>query len=232
MARNIFLTILGLVAGICLGLVFSTYYPAPASAPTPAVSTPTAQPAAPVGSEDLPLPTQAPTLNRTDNAPLLAAGTQVLEALRAEDYQTLSALVHPTRGVLFTPYSTVDLQANLTFTAAQVAAFGQDTQKYVWGLADGSGEPLEMTVDEYFARYVYNADYAQATVLGIDRVIGSGNALENVSEAFPDDRFVEYYFPGIDPQYNGFDWCGLKLVFSVYEETYRLVAVIHSEWTV
>ncbi len=107
-----------------------------------------------------------------------------------------------------------------------------DATLYQWGFADGSGAPISLTIPEYFDRYVYNADYANAPIIGVDQVIGQGNALENVQDAFPGARFVEYYFPGLNPEYNGFDWCGLKLVFAPYQEEYRLIAIVHSEWTI
>ena len=229
MGRTLFLSAITLAAGFCMGLLFcfgflETDTPRPSNSFLPAVNA--------VESGNTAAPSSAaPALDTKDNSLLLAASNQVAAALRDKDYKTLSSFVHPVDGVLFTPYSTVDPSVNLRFTASQIAALAENSAKYVWGTSDGKGDPLEMTMKEYFARFVYNADYASAPVLGIDRVIGSGNALENVSELFPDARFVEYYFPGIKPEYNGFDWCGLKLVFSVYQEQYKLIAVIHSEWT-
>lgn len=231
MGRTLFLSLITLAAGFCLGLLFCFGFLEPDTArPTssflPSVSAvESGNSTAPASASD------TPALDTGDNALLLESANQVAAALRDKDYKTLASFIHPVDGVLFTPYSTVEPSVNLRFSAAQIAALTENTTKYVWGISDGKGDPLEMTMKEYFARYVYNADYASAPVLGIDRVLGSGNALENVSEVFPGARFVEYYFPGINPQYNGFDWCGLKLVFSVYREQYKLIAVIHSEWT-
>ena len=59
----------------------------------------------------------------------------------------------------------------------------------------------------------------------------TGNALENVAESFPGCRFLEYHFPGLEPKNEGFDWCSLKLVLSPYQGEWRLVGLIHSEWT-
>ena len=59
-----------------------------------------------------------------------------------------------------------------------------------------------------------------------------GNALENVLTAYPDDRFVEYHFPGLDESQEGFDWCSLKVVLAPCEGDWYLVGLIHSEWTI
>lgn len=234
MGRSVFLAALALVAGVCLGVVAAVCLqpegvpPGEESALFSAMNA--SAPAQAVGS---PLPGEgAEQTPPGENQALLDQAFSVLTALAERDWRALAGQVHPMDGVVFTPYSTVDLSANLCFSAGQVAEFGGDAARYVWGLSDGAGEPLELTVEEYFARYVWNTDYRRAPMLGVDRVIGSGNCLENVSEIFPEGRFVEFYFPGLEPEYNGFDWCALKLVFTEYQGAYRLRAVIHSEWTI
>ena len=61
---------------------------------------------------------------------------------------------------------------------------------------------------------------------------GNGSAIENVTEAYPDASFVEYHFDQLDPQYGGLDWCSLKLVFVSRDGAWKLVGIIHSQWTV
>ena len=123
-------------------------------------------------------------------------------------------------------------RSDLTFLPDQFTEAGINGTRYVWGATQGKGDPIELTLPEYLKRYVYNAEYTRAPVIGVDHVFSSGNSLENVAEAYPDARFLEYYFPGVDPSNNGFDWCALKLVFLPRDEGYRLVGIIHSEWTI
>ena len=163
---------------------------------------------------------------------MLERSGQVLEALKAEDYAALSELVHPQRGVTLTPYSTVDPSCDNVLPQTSVAKLAMDDQVYLWGLHDGSGDPIRCTGTEYFDHYVFNVDYTEAPQVGIDTVLISGNALENAAAAYPNGRFVEYHFPGIDPELEGFDWCSLKLVFEVWENDWYLVGIIHGEWTV
>lgn len=174
----------------------------------------------------------SPTPDFTDNSYLLEMGAKVLEDFKNKDYANLATLVHPEIGVTFTPYSTVDLEKDVHFSPDELAAAAEDTQKYVWGTQDGKGDKIRMTFSEYCTDYVFNADYTCAPVISVDQVMASGNSLENVDTAYPDSRYVEYYFPGMDPAKSGFDWCALKLVFSEWDDTYRLVGVIHSEWTI
>ena len=113
-----------------------------------------------------------------------------------------------------------------------MSSLESDEEVYTWGLEDGIGEPIRLTGTEYFARYVYNADYAQAPEQALNQVLMQGNALENVAAAYPEGRFVEYHFPGLDEALEGFDWCSLKLVFEPWQGDWRLVGIIHSEWTI
>lgn len=178
--------------------------------------------------------TTVSSVDPDSNAPLLDAGNAVLAALKKDDIQTLSTLVDPERGVTFTPYSTVDPHSDLTFSPDQLTQAGANGTRYVWGYTQGKGDPITMTLPEYLDNYVFNADYTQAPIIGVDSVLSSGNSLENVRDAYPEDRFLEYYFPGQDPEVGGLDWCALKLVFRDAESngTYRLVGIIHSEWTI
>ena len=167
-----------------------------------------------------------------DTGRLLERAGSVLEALGEQDYQALSRLVHPDRGVALTPYSTVSPDCDRVLLPQQVALLGEDETVYTWGIEDGVGEPIQLTGAEYFARYVYNADYAAAPEQGVDEVLMQGNALENVDTAYPEGRFVEYHFPGLDTRMEGYDWCSLKLVFEPCQGDWYLVGLVHSEWTV
>lgn len=164
--------------------------------------------------------------------PLTERADMVLDALKEGDYTTLSTLVHPEKGVTLTPYSTVNTDCDRTLLPEQVAGLPEDTSAYLWGIEDGVGTPIELTGTEYFARYVFNADYTAAPHQGVDSILMQGNALENVSSAYPEGRFVEYHFPGLDASLEGYDWCSLKTVFELYQNQWYLVGLIHSEWTI
>ena len=177
-------------------------------------------------------PSAQPALDTADNGPLLEAGNAVLEVLRAGDVSALSALVDPELGLTFTPYSTVDPSSDLTFLPEQLDQAAISGSAYIWGTTQGRGDPITMTLPEYLSAYVFDADYAQAPLIGVDHVLSSGNSLENVADAYPEARFLEYYFPGRSPEAGGLDWCALKLVFREAEGSYRLIGAIHSEWTI
>ncbi|NLO48424.1 MAG: hypothetical protein GX111_08925 [Clostridiales bacterium] len=151
--------------------------------------------------------------------------------LRLNDYVSLSTLVNPEFGLVLSPTPTVSLSSNQCFSAEQVAAFGSDITEYVWGVTNGSGEPIELTPSEYFARYVYKQDYAFAKTIGVNQIVRSGNALENVPEVFPDAEFVDFYMPGETIGETDSSWTILRLVFEENDGKLMLAAIIHSEYT-
>ena len=167
-----------------------------------------------------------------DNLSLLTAAFTVANALRQEDFSPRASFVHPEKGVTFTPYSTVDFDSDLTFTQEQVMELSGNSTVYTWGTFDGRGDPIQMTAAEYFPRYVSNADYTKAPQIGIDHIMMRGNALENIDEAYPEGRFVDFCFPQQEQVNEGMDWCSLKLVFERRDASWLLVGIVHGEWTI
>lgn len=163
---------------------------------------------------------------------MLRAAAGVTDALKSKDYEALASYVHPSRGVTFTPYSTVDFQQDQHFSADQIKNLAQDTATYTWGYEDGRGEPIQMTITQYLERFVFDADYTQAPQVGVDQIITSGNALENITEAYVSCHFVDFCYLSRDPASEGLDWCSLKLVFAGENGSWYLVGVVHGEWTI
>lgn len=58
-----------------------------------------------------------------------------------------------------------------------------------------------------------------------------GNTIVNISDVYTEGKFIDYYFPGFNPDYGGADWASLKLVFEKYDGQWYLVCIAHGEWT-
>ena len=156
---------------------------------------------------------------------------QVVSALQARDMNRIAQLIHPTKGVRFSPYAYVRDQ-DLRFTADILVGLLEERKKYHWGEQDGSGEPLLMTFKEYYEGFIYDRDYAHAEKQSLNERIGGGNSPDNSREYYPDSMVVEYYFSGSDPRYEGMDWSSLRLVFEENRTQWYIVGVIHDEWTI
>ena len=157
---------------------------------------------------------------------------EAVNALRDKDMEKLSELVHPEKGVRFSPYAFVDVKNDLVFAANDVKNLLSDTTIYTWGSYDGTGDPIELTFDEYYKKFIYDADFANAEQVGYNEILGKGNTIENSAEVYKDSVVVEYHFSGIDPKYEGMDWRSLRIVFEKFEDSWYIVGIIHDQWTI
>lgn len=167
-----------------------------------------------------------------DSNSLLVKVIEVIELIKDKDMKKLSSYVHPEKGIRFTPYPYIDVQKDQVFNSQAVTELLQDTKVYLWGNYDGSGEPIELNFNDYYSKFIYDVDFANPHIIGNNVAIGTGNTIDNVVEAYPNGYFVELYFKGFEPQYEGMDWRNLKLVFEEYNGTWYLVGIIHGQWTI
>jgi hypothetical protein len=157
---------------------------------------------------------------------------EVMLAIKNKDANTVSEYVHPVNGVRFTPYTSVSLEGDIVFSKEKMANFFEDENVYAWGYYDGIGDEIKLTPSQYYEKFIYTLDFINADELGYNEVLSYGNAVENQFEAFDNPIVVEYYFPSINPEYDGLDWQSLRLVFEEYEGSWMLVGIIHNQWTI
>ena len=156
---------------------------------------------------------------------------EALSAMKEQNMINLSLLIHPEKGVRFSPYGYVDTETNLTFTAAEINVIQVDSKTYNFGPYDGTGLPIEKGFMEYFEEFVYNKDYVNAPQTSYNIIIGTGNSLINIDEVYPGSHFTEHYFPGTE-EFAEMDWDSLRLVFEEFEGDWYLVGIIHDTWTI
>lgn len=169
-----------------------------------------------------------PTLTKVDrfNTPT-AAATAVLNALKAKDGARLAQLVHPQKGVRFSPYAFVDPQHDVVLNRAEIGQLWSDTTPRTWGTEDGTGDPITMTGSQYAQRYILDRDFTPATV-SVNHDQATGNSINNAAQVYPAGTRVEYFLPA---SASGIDWRALRLVFEQQGSSWYLVGVIHDEWT-
>ncbi|WP_025690362.1 stalk domain-containing protein [Paenibacillus zanthoxyli] len=155
-----------------------------------------------------------------------------VQALKTKDWAALSSMVHSTRGVRFSPYGYVDTAKDIVRSRSEIAAAGADGTVRTWGAYDGTGDPIKLTFAQYYDKFIYSADFADAPEMGYNQTIGTGNSLNNARNVYPDAILVEYHYDGFDPQYDGMDWQSLRLVFVKEGGQWMLVGIIHDQWTI
>src|SRR5690606_4652430 len=87
---------------------------------------------------------------------------QLLDALANKDTEAMKALVHPERGVRFSPYSFVDVDQHVVFMPEDLETFFSDETEYEWGTYDGKGDPIVLTPADYYDRFIFDLDYRNA----------------------------------------------------------------------
>ncbi|MHA7965856.1 hypothetical protein ACX93W_17180 [Paenibacillus sp. CAU 1782] len=155
----------------------------------------------------------------------------VVAALKDKDMEKLKTLIHPEKGLLFSPYVHIEKDSALVFKRSELPAL-DDEKIYTWGQYDGSGESIKMTFAQYVERFVYDHDFSSPEQIGLNEIKGSGNSLPNIQEVFPEGQFVDYYFSGFEEQYAGMDWASLIIVLEEYQGSWYAVAAVHNQWTI
>ncbi len=161
-----------------------------------------------------------------------ARADELIQALKDKDTNLVADYVHPVKGVRFTPYTYVSTDSDQVFEQEQMRVFFADQQVYLWGNYDGSGDEIRLSPGQYYEKYIYTADFINAEEVGYNEVLSFGNMRENQFEVYERPIIVEYYFSGFNPEYEGMDWQSLRLVFEEYEDEWKLVGIIHNQWTI
>ncbi len=165
-----------------------------------------------------------------DDLPLEKIAEIVVQALAIRDLATVAQFVHPEAGIRFSPYTYVK-EDSPVFSPDNLLGLVGSTAVYLWGDFDGSGEPIEMTFDEYFDRFLFSADFSNPEVMAVNEQIGLGNTINNIAEFFPGSTFIEYHFSGFEEEYSGMDWVSLRLVFVQESGQWYLVGLVNDRWT-
>lgn len=156
---------------------------------------------------------------------------ELIEAINIKDFETVSEFVHPVKGARFTPYTYVSLDSDIVFNQVEIENFFNDQDVYIWGIYDGIGDDISLTPSQYYEKFIYTNDFKNAEEIGYNRVLSMGNMIENQFEVYDNAIVVEYYFSGFNPDYEGMDWRSLRLVFQQYQSDWKLVGIIHNQWT-
>lgn len=181
------------------------------------------------------------TLNGT---PVQAANTvvQAIAGLQGGNggLQPFTSLFDPA-GVRFMPYYRME-PGDVVLTAAQFEGdfIQQNPPPRVWGVEDGSGDPISLNIRDYFNRYVWNFPYNSGATVTLINSNGDfhshGNLINNLLASFPAPqyRIVEYHQPGTNPAYNGMDWSSLMVILKDAGggNQWTLVGLAHGAWTI
>ena len=102
-------------------------------------------------------------LSITDKAEngVIKVAKEVLNAFEQKNGKRLAKLVHPEKGVRFSPSAFVDIKLDRVLSRDQVEHFWIDRSTYLWGYSDGSGDPIILSPTQYCRDYILTRDFRQ-----------------------------------------------------------------------
>lgn len=188
-------------------------------------NTPTKPPQDDTASQD--------NLAYNENSDIQMIAKDTIRMLKNNDMGKLSTLVHAEKGLRFSPYVNVNPATDRKLTKEEIRTALEGDTIYYWGIYDGSGEPINLTTEKYFERFIYSKDFSVSTEISISttELRTYGNIIDNTFDIYPGATVVQYHLPGTNPEYGGMDWQSLRLVFEKEGETWYLIGIIHDEWT-
>jgi len=201
--------------------------PATPAEPTP--PTPTDPPPPTATPTTAPSPT--PTATTPEPLTIEEAADVVINALANKDLATVADFVHPEMGVRFSPYTYVE-DSHQVFMADELPELVGSDEIFLWGYYDGTGDPIELTFEDYYEAFVYSADFANPEEMAVDEELGWSSMINNIEDFYPGSSFVEYHFSGFEEEYGGMDWASLRLVFIEEDGTWFLVGIVNDQWTI
>lgn len=156
----------------------------------------------------------------------------IFTLIKTKNYSALDSFIHPERGVRFSPYANISSSDKKFSSAEFVSLFTKNkNKKYDWGNYDGSGDPIVLTAAEYFKKFVYDANFLHPEKFTVNKIIGTGNSLNNIHSFYKSDDFTESYFSG-SKKADGMDWKTVRLVFAQKDGKYYLIGIVHDQWTI
>ena len=150
----------------------------------------------------------------------------IVQALKKEDFQSLSDYVHPTKGLLLSPYATVDRKVNAHFSAAELKTIAESPTLRTWGVDDGTGAPIRLTFSKYYSKFMYDRDFATAPKVTYND--DSTGEAKKVWEEFPSASVVNLSFPESESKPEDH----LLLSFEEQQGKWYLTAILHAGWTI
>ena len=157
----------------------------------------------------------------SQKARVLTVSRGVIGALKARDMNRLSGFVHPVKGVRFSPYGSIS-RKDLVFTPGQVKELLKDKTVYIWGSYDESERQIKNTFAGYYAKFVYDRDFAKPDLINYNLKQNNGIMINNIAKMYPKGVEVEYFIDGTDDRM----YASLRLIYEQLRGKWFLVGVV------
>ncbi len=156
---------------------------------------------------------------------------QLIDILSENNLTEFAQYLHPKKGTYFSPYTFLDT-TGVNYKTNQFLTNLNQNKVILWGKYDASGEPIKLTINDYFKQFVYAVNFKTLTThKSINSKLANSNTINNIKTILPNAEYVEYYYKGSE-NFEGMDWASLIFYVEKFEGKYYLVAVVHNQWTI
>ncbi|MBI1306836.1 MAG: hypothetical protein GC181_09530 [Bacteroidetes bacterium] len=182
-----------------------------------------------VKTSDAEITTEEVSEENEETDGLYSVAVKILHLIKNFRFDTLQSYIHPSRGVAFSPYGYID--SPLVFKPKELNGYLASDSVFCWGYYDGSGDSILMTFPDYIKSFVYCADFLDMADTSVNRVYHAGNTLNNFKSCYPSAQYIDFHVEGTE-EYGGMDWRTLRMGFVKVKDQWKLIALIHDEWTI
>lgn len=151
-----------------------------------------------------------------------------IESKSFEDWSSFS-----NQKIFFSPYAYVDTSSIVKISTDELDEVFASGNKQVWGVQDGTGDPIKLTFDEYLDRFINDfslMDTSEVSYMLVKKPKTYGNEVHNIQELYPEAIFVEVHKSADDDM--GMNWRSLILVLQNDNGELKLLGIVHNEWTI
>lgn len=169
---------------------------------------------------------------------IIQKADQIVSLLKNKSVMSLKGFIHPIKGVRISNDGYIDIKRDVIIKASEIDSLINDDTKLLWGYSDGKGDPINLSIEDYFSKYL-SIDFTGSQKRYNQAARGGSNTLLDIQGVYTDDNFVNYYIPynstymdeGVEkPQ--TMDWRAINLVFEEYNGELYLIGIITDNWTI
>ena len=152
---------------------------------------------------------------------------KALYALSTGELNTLSDYITADSGLIFSSFN----GGKFKFKKEQIKEFSKsDTTKYHFGVWDGSGEDIHLTLNEYIKQCVYTEDYLNVKPSDVIKAIQSGqsfssNNFDKILLEHPGCFMKSFHKPSDH-------WNVIDIVMTSREGKWYIIEIRHRCWTI
>jgi len=156
---------------------------------------------------------------------------EVLKDLEGFNTVALSEHIHPTKGLRFSPHTTVLPNSDIVISKEEMLNLNLSTNR-MWGYADGSGFEINMPFTEFINELMLKENFLNADTIKFNkRTEASSNSTDNLRDIYPNGQFIEYFVNGTG-EFASMNWGAIRLVFEMHNDEWYIVGIIRDQWSI